>query len=288
MSIIATPNFGIIPSAASPGYPNEPAGSTIMTDWPTDFTAYAPPGYGNEDVDHPWGLVFWAGDQGPKDDFEHTLTVTDNTAPLEKTTVGETRFTAANTGAATGYGNSPEKPISYSQLKLPSPQSNYKLYISWWWKAMPGFELLAGQLKFINLWSEGTVTPAMSASGDGGHLFPSLPPYHLEFYSTDWPPNRTCVEQTNGPNELYNNIWYQFEWLIDWGTHKLKAWVDGNLSISGTPTCWPQEGSGSYAEFSWDWTYGGNYDPPGLAPPWPGDMYTRMTHLRVSRSASGA
>ena len=216
-----------VPSPVNPGYPNEPAGSTALLDWDTDFANLPAAFYYKE---NPGNLS----------------TTTDPTAPVNPNRVGRVRFSP---GCCDGSG-----PAQLSMgLRLPATWTT--LYVSDWLKFDATFRPhgccqkiwhilgTAGGDNYLRFMTNLGVplTPQFNFSG------PGVPGGTVNLGSTKF---------------ITLGVWYHVEAVLT-RAGRMTLWVREQgkspvLMYDGTPT-----GGIGPTEVVWWWGYGGSGAYPG-------------------------
>ncbi len=227
-------------TTVDPGHPNEPAGAITLIDWAMDFSkvvATLP-----ETDAQPW---FWASGNPPHQ-LTWATTVTDPTAPVNRSKVGRLEINPSNVNLP-NYGNGIED--LESDTKFVPPSDPRKIYWSYWFKYLPGFASYAFQFKQTE----------MFYNGNGGTIVATnrseTGPWALQFYN--W--NGTTTQMIDGPMTIVTGQWYHVEAIIDRTTWRMQMFVNGQPYINEIATV---HGIGAPMQFGLVWVYGGG--GPGL------------------------
>ena len=222
----------VAPTRPESGWPNEPAGFTVLTDWGLE---QEPPRAGDGSVGgsagwrvvKPSGLGF-AGPDGRMDRS------TDASARMSPPYVYEMVYPEGMI-----EGRAPAT-LYYAPLGV------REVYAGFWWKASDPFDLGPNGTKIAFLFNGGGDT--------GGQQFLGFFPDQRLHVTTEYPgdvkvrrPNENAVRVTLGQ-------WHQIEWYCNLSTGTLKWWLDGVLQGSHQDVTNPVP----FDMFQFSPTWGGN------------------------------
>jgi hypothetical protein len=166
-------------------------------------------------------------------------TVTDPTAPVNPTKVGQLEINPTNVSLPL-YGNSIED--LESGTKLVPPGNAKKIYWSYWFKYLPGFVTYANQFKQTEFFysDNSFVTVASNLSQSG--------PWAMQFYNNGL--------QISGAQIITTGVWYHIEVVVDQVTWRQQMFVNGQPYIDQVTPTHPGGGAAP-VQFGIVWVYGG-------------------------------
>jgi hypothetical protein len=286
-------------TTATPSYPNEPVGATstrgTSKGWPCDWSnvvAKNPP----ETDAHPWEGIYWQSGEpcGAPDYCEYVLpskgdTVTNQNGPVNGVVVGRCIYNSSN--APSPFGDSIYKASSYDKFVVPSNVK--KQYVSQWVKFSSNWFFPAGGIKLFNIWTDAVnraiiLEVAASGAARAGYEGVSYtePPYYMgvriaydgadgKIMQSDLLGRYDTDYYDNNPR-IYNDTWYQLEYIVDWQTWFVELFLNADLVANGTSS---QSMSAANSEFSFTGTLGGQCTG---CPELPAAMYLYLDDMYMS------
>lgn len=222
--------------------------------------------------------------------------MTNQNGPVNSTIVGRYNYTAAN--CPTPFGDSIIKPASFDIFKVPSNCAVQ--YVSVHLKFSSNFFLAAEVVKVFNCWGGGGAQATIYEVHAGGAAREAYSAYQDYTEEPYWLGIRrqngenspasgfdSKVHQTGGYQTsyyddtpaMYNDVWYQLEFLHNWNTGYSECFVDSGKVCDGTMDANAMGFDNS--EFSVDGTFGGQSNG---APDLSEAMYMYLDDLYMSYS----
>ena len=193
------------PSRFASGWPNEPAGMTVLTDWGLD---QVPPNAGDASIrgSSGWHVVTAGGFAGAPGRLQLAKDASARQSPPFVYEMIYPEGMVEGRAPATVY---------YPGLDA------REVYVGFWWKPSKPFDLGPNGTKIAFLFNGG---------GDhGGQQFMALLPDRRLHVTTEYP-HDTAVRRANADNTRVElGEWHQIEWYSNLDTGTLKWWMDGVL-----------------------------------------------------------
>jgi hypothetical protein len=212
------------------GWPNEPTGLTVRTDWGFD---QAPPTSG--DVGIPgspgWKVVENASSGSSRG---WTTLATDSSAPLSPSNVYDFVYPQGMV-----EGNAPAT-VYYAGL------ATTEVYAGFWWKPSSPFDFGPDGNKIAFIFNGG--------GGAGGQQFIILMPDGRLHVLPEYPGDYRWRDPNVNATVVSLGAWHRIEWYANVATGTLKWWLDGVLQGSHTDV----RNSFSFDMFQFSPTWGGN------------------------------
>lgn len=282
MSIIATPNFGIIPTASA-GHPNEPAGAILLNSVPMYLGDFYEQGWQNETPAQPWADLPWTS-PGPY--MNWGTTVTDGTAPVNPTQIGRFEINPSNAsygpnydnGSCYHYGDSIEELLSYDTYKRDSWS---KYYVSHWFKLGDGYRIIPAHLKLFSIRSQTqfgwNIAITKNYNDPDAWGTATLAPFRMNIYLSGNPSHNDY-----GTYNIQYDTWYHIEVVLDNVNKRHEMWQNGVKIIDQTvsTSSWPADSR--IGELWWVWTYGGAVGCTANPPVLDRTMYSYHDEFYVS------
>jgi Fibronectin type III domain len=214
------------------GWPNEPAGLTLRTDWGLDQPI--PQGY---PLDEPipgapagWNIVY---EQRPGGTQGSAVLANDATAPFSPTSVYDFIYPQGMV-----EGNAPA--TIYYNLNAA------EVYVGFWWKPSAPFDMGPNGNKIAFLFNGG--------GGGGGQQFIILMPDGKLHVLPEYPGDYRWRDPNVNATTVALGAWHRIEWYSQPSTGTLKWWLDGVLQGSYTDV----RNSYNFDMFQFSPTWGGN------------------------------
>ena len=187
------------------GWPNEPAGMTVLTDWGLD---QEPPSAADAGIQGSsgWRVVNPGGFTGPAGRLQLGR---DPSARQSPPFVWEMIYPEGMV-----EGRAPAT-VYYAGLDA------REVYAGFWWKSSTSFDPGPNGTKIAFLFNGG---------GDrGGQQFISLYPDRRLYATTEYPGDTVLLRPNADNGKVALGEWHQIEWYCNLDTRSLKWWMDGVL-----------------------------------------------------------
>lgn len=220
----------VAPTRPGGGWPNEPDGLTLLTDWGLD---QEPPDAGDAFVGGSpgWGVVKPRGPAGPAGRVQRS---SDASARMSPPYVYEMVYPE---GMVEGYAPAT---LYYA------PLGAREVYAGFWWKPSAPFDLGPNGNKIAFLFNGGGDT--------GGQQFMALFPDQRLHVTTEYPGDVKVRRPNVNSARVTLGDWHQIEWYCNLSTGALKWWLDGVLVGSHDDVTNPVP----FDMFQFSPTWGGN------------------------------